>query len=874
MRILFALCVGAFSAIASPIDTISLTNDVSREEALFLRRIADFWEEGEVQIAKSQMESFLKQFAVSPYSDTLRMTLGDLLLREKSFQEALQYYAQITNPKLENQVFLRRMECLYHLEWHATLADECEVYLQSSAESKTEADRSEVMALFTMALYEQCLTGSKEEAVLQALAERAKPYFSTLSHEKVSIEVLSAFAHLQVILKDFASASRIYLDLANSREEFAFQAALSQAKYDKPLALQTFRKIAEQSEKFQAEATYNQLVLSFDLGLYEEIVEKENHWAQTVVPSKKAIAHLFVGQSYLRLNRSEDATRVFDAFLDLDIPFEAIRIGFFQFLDAAYRTNNLTLLDRLLEKWQQSDPEDPHLAEISLARSHLLKKCGRTEEAKSEILTLITRFPAFAKRREAAFMLVELASDERDPARIREAARLFLQEYPSDEFAPRAWRHVIAASVELSVQSKELKMQLIQDIQECLSHGDFLSVAENGDLQFRLAKAHFEMGTIPEALEILQPLCNTDSGILFSEQPNAELLLALCYRDDQTNHTLFCQWAESALAHDATLLSKAEQHLALFNSYLIDQPMATDRLAHHLAESLSLESDLGLANLLWLANHAFAHMAPEEIKKIIPSILVRSEVNAQHLTEETLSFEPVIVQYAKLFQSGDLKQDLKEVFFWLESLDGQYRVAPELPWTCVAEARLTLAEWLFAMGSLKEAEDLFESVAGSTILRDRFAAQAALQSARLKQGAADPDLTHILSLLKNIVLQKTLLNEPTHLEAALDYIELAAGSQMEKSLDLLEKTKANFEAKEDLLSLDYHFAREKNETQNQIYLNYMRYLDAKILLTKAALAEDLEQQKELKANAKELLLQITGNISPDLQRRLDKLAGV
>jgi hypothetical protein len=858
------------SCIASPIDTVSPRSDVSREEALFLRRIADFWEEGEVQIAKAQMEGFLGQFAVSPYSDTLRMTLGDLLLREKNFQDALQYYAQITSPKLENQVFLRRMECLYHLEWHATLADECEAYLQSSSESKTEADRLEVMTLFTMALYEQCLTGSKEEAVLQTLAERAKPYFSTLSSAEVSVEVLSALAHLQIILKDFASASQLYLDLASSREEFAFQAALSQAKYDKQLALTTFQKIGEESKQFQAEATYNQLVLLFDLGRYEEIVEKENHWAQTVVPSKKAIAHLLVGQSYLRMNRSEDATRVFNAFLDLDIPFESIRIGLLQFLDVAYHTNNITLLDRVLAKWQEADPEDLHLAEILLARAHLLKKSSRTEDAKSEIQTLITRFPAFHKRREATFMLVELASLERNSVRVREAAKQFLQEYPSDELAPTAWRHVIAASVALSVQSTELKMQLIKDIQECLAHGDFLSVAENGDLQFRLAKAHFEMGTISEALEILQPLCNTESGILFSEQPNAELLLALCYRDSQTNHALFCQWAESALAHDATLMPKAEQHLALFNSYLIDQPMATDLLAHHLAESLSLESKIGIANLLWLANHAFTHMSSADIQKIIPRILVRSEVNAQHLTEETLPFESVIVQYAKLFQN----QDLKGAFFWLDSLSAQYQVAPELPWTCVSEARLTLAEWLLAMGSVQQAEDLFENVAGSTILRDPFAAKAALQSARLKQKAKEPDQTQILSLLKNIVLQKTVLNEPTHLEAAFDYIELSAGSQTEKKLDLLLKTKVDFESKEDLLSLDYHAAREKNATQNQIYLNYMRYLDAKILLTKAALAQDLEQQKELKANAKEFLLQITGNTSPDLQRRLDELEGV
>jgi hypothetical protein len=888
MRIFFAFCIWTLSAVASPIDSLSLQSLNNREEALFLRRIADFWEEGEYKIAKNQMEDFLAQFSASPYSDTLRMTLGDLFLREKNFQEAINYYAQISNPTLADQVFLRRMECLYHLQWHATLADECEAYLQCKREtavSKTkqeeEQSRLEATYLLAIALYEQCINPSKEESALQALAERAKPYFEILANSELSDEVSGALAHLRCILKDFQGASQIYLDLskkADNPEELLFQAALIQSKYDKALALQTFEQIVGQKGKFASEASYNLLVLYFDLGRHEEIVSEKANWCATIPSAKTAFAHLFIGQSLLSLNRPIDAAAEFDAFLNLDVPIESIRSAFPHFVEAASRTNNLALLDRAILKWKQFDGNDPNLAGASFTRAQLLKKAGRLEEAKVEISSLLANFPQFVNRPQAAFNLIQLEADALRPAACREAALFFIQQYPSHELSPSAWRHLIAASTELSLESKELKAQLIQDLEYFLAHDDFLSTAENLDLQFHLAKTYFEIGAIQESLNLLEPLCDSEAGILFSEQPNAELLLALCFRDGQMNHELYCKWAESALAHDATLLSEADQHLALFNSYLICHPTAFDLMAKHLTASFSLHANIELPNLLWLANYTYEQFERDPsqaglAKEIISHILSRKDLDPKNMKQETMVLEPFIVKYAKLLQHF---QEGTEAIVWLESLDAQYRAASELSWNCVEETRLALGLALQDTGSLKLAEALFDEIASSTILRDRFAATAALQSARIKQTAPDRNLEQVLSMLKNISLQKTLANEPIHLEAALDYIELISSLQpselqTEKSLDLLIKTKANFEAQDDLLSLDYHAARDKNAEQNQIYLDYMKYIHAKILLTKAELEQDAEQQKELKANAKEILLQITGQTSAYLQRRLEQL---
>jgi hypothetical protein len=291
-----------------------------------------------------------------------------------------------------------------------------------------------------------------------------------------------------------------------------------------------------------------------------------------------------------------------------------------------------------------------------------------------------------------------------------------------------------------------------------------------------------------------------------------------------------------------------------------------------------LKANIELPNLLWLANHAYEQFEKnpvfaQQALDITHHILTREDVDPKNIGPETLVLEPLILHYAKLLQY--FKQPTESIA-WLEILEAHYKTTPELNWHCLSEARLNLAESLLAAGSKDLAEALFDTIASSSILRDRFAATAALQSARIKQTSTQTDPEQILTMLKNIALQKTLVNEPIHLEAAIDYVELLASLQspdqrLEKSLDLLIKTKANFTLEDDLLSKDYHAARNQNSEQNQIYLNYMVYLDAKILLVNAQLEKDEARQKELNANAQELLLQITNTPSVYLQRRLETL---
>lgn len=866
MRISLAFCLWALALSADPTNL-----ELDPEEALALRRIADFWEEGEYQIAKSQMEDFLSEFSKNPYSDTLRMALGDLSLREKSYQTALNYYAEITDPALADKILSNRMQCLYHLQWHATLADECEAYLRRESETTDEKSHLEATYFLAIALYEQCISPEKDEKVVKSLAERAKPYFESLSNSELSDEVAGAFAHLRCILKDFEGASNIYLDLAkknDNSENLLFQAALVQSKYDKKTALQTFEEITKLAGSFAREAAYNQLILSFDLCQYEQIVSNKEIILQSVPEERKSLAHLFIGRSYLMLNQYQEASQELSAFLDLNTAHDSIRTALLHLLEAAYRASDLTILDEAIGRLKKFDSLDVELPKALFSRAHLLKKEQKLEEAKAELRSLLVQFPTFADRPLASFEITHLEFGAKQWAACREAAQIFLQEYPSHELSMYAWRYLASSSIELANQAKEFKQQCLHDLENLLREGEFLSVCERLDFQFYLAKTLFELGDADKSSSLLTSILGTEEP--FGQRANAELLFAFSSRENQEH---FCRWAEAALSHQADLIPIADQHLALFNSYLQRSEEYLTQAAHHLYEAFQSKADIQLPNLLWLADYSYKQYEknPSEAKIAFDVVhFLVEKTNPYSICHETLYLEPLILKAAKLYQHFG---KLAESITLLEALYTQYKLAPELSWACENELKLYLAESILRNGERSAAEELFDEIASSTVYKDRFVAEAALQSARIKQTSEDRDLTNILSTLKNLILQKNLENEPIHLEAALDYIELqtqleAPEQRATKRLNLLAKTKADFEMQEDLLSKDYHAGRSSLEKQNQIYLSYMNYLDAQILLAKAELDSSSEEQKELQAKAKHILLQIETEAPSSLRARL------
>ncbi|HSX37617.1 MAG TPA: tetratricopeptide repeat protein [Chlamydiales bacterium] len=541
------LLIGCFSLFGAN----SFAEIDSGEEALFLRRIADFWQEGEYGIAKKQLEEFLIAYPQSPFSSLLHASLGDLLLREKNFSEALAAYSAISSPDLVKRTFLNRMECLYNLEWYATLADECEACL---LKQPIDADTQEKTTFYlAIALYQQCLSANKEPQILYNLAKRAEPYFEILLKTDLSSEIAHAFSHLCCILKEYEKAANLYLDLAAKEpameEEMTFQAALIQAQYDKSKALETLAGIAKKGQTKGKEAAYNCMVLFFESGRYEELIDSRDSILASIAEEKKAIAHYFLGRSLIHLEKYREAAEELTTFLALD-------------------------------------PENDKIAKGRLLLAQVLKKIGQLDAARTELNALIADCSDLTEQATLDFEWADLEYQAGNWKECRLKCHHFLRQFPSSEWTSYAWRLLVSASGKLSCESLESKEQFILDLEALLREQNEFPIEERCDWQFYLGQAYFHLGQFEKALFILEPLLQMN--LHFSQKANARLAFGLCERDFKGDLASFCLFGEEALQQHADLMETGLLHAALFNAYLElskHSPELLEKSAAHLYDA-------------------------------------------------------------------------------------------------------------------------------------------------------------------------------------------------------------------------------------------------------------------------------------------------
>ncbi len=811
-----------------------LSRAESEEEALFLRRIADFWQEGEYQIAKTQMEEFIVDYPESPFSDALCAALGDLFLRDKNFSSALNYYSQVQSPEFLQKIFLNRMQCLYEMQWYATLADECEAYLSAHSDIH-------VTYFLAIALYQQCINASKETDQFLKLAERAKPYFETLYKSELSQEIAQGYAHLSCLLKDYAKATEVYFDLAEKNpsleEEMLFQVALIQSEYDKTLALETFDKIGQMGKNRAKEAVFNRMVLAFELGRFEELASPD--LLQQMPKDRLGIARLFLGRSLLQLKRYEEAVQELKAYLEQAPVSETFFAALLSLLDASYQAGDLASLDEAIHQLMVHDPQNSELPKAYLSRAQLLKRAERFQEAEKELEELLATFPEFPQKAQVLFELTHLDFKAKKWEECYKKGLQFLAVFKDHELSPFVWRYFVSSSAEMAMQKPEHKQQLLSDLTAFLHLP--LKEEEKNEWELLLAKTHYELGQYESAMECLKS----------QNTPNASLLLALCHRDGHHDTQAFCKLAEEAISREANLVDLGKLHASLYNAYLeLSNP---DKAAEHLYEAFMAKAELKLENLLWLADLHYQRLLEDEGNFILAA---RTATLLEKCRKDAY-FEPITCKLARVYS---LLGKIEEAITLIESLSS---LSPE--------AELILAENYIKKGILDRAEPLLDAILKQYGTgRTPIAAEAALVGARLKLSKPDPNFGEIATQLKNLVLQKNFEGEPLYLEAALEYVALAAQDNPAKKITLLQKTKEDFEERGDLLSKDYHAAREKLPRKNLLYQGYMKLIDAEIALNEAKIHPHL--QKDLRAKSKDLLLQIMKTpAASSLKERAQKL---
>lgn len=789
-------------------------------EALFVRRIADFWEEGEYQIAKSQMEEFLASFPDSQFADPIRCCLGDLFLREKNFSDALAVYSALASQEFTAKVFLNRMQCLYNLGWYSTLVDECE---ESLTRPLDDDERLKSRFYLAIALYHQCLNEAKNPEALLKLAKKAEPHFSSLLESELSVEIAQAYAHLSCILKEYEKAAGIYLELAAKdpliEDEMHFQAALIQTEYDPNLALESFDRIAKNGQKKASEAAYNHLILSFDTKHFEEIVNGKDAILASIPEERKGMARYYFGQSLLALKQYNEAANELTAFLEEEnSSLESVRSCLVSLIEAAHQSSDVASLDKALAKLAEIDPSNGQIAKGRFLKSILLKNSGKIEEAREELTALLESFCNFSDRAAVLFEWTDLEYQAGCWDACRSRSLAFLEEFPKSELAPFAWRYLATASNILVNDHPDAMEQFAKDLEALMQHKDLFPDSEARDWGFYLARSYYNLGRFAEAAISLESILK--EAVPFSQQANAHLLLSLCYRDGKGETALFCEHAETALslytnslknrefgkeapqnfylepaiAQDqdaskdknselkptwsktdssdylcikADMMEPGHLHVSLFNAYLElskENPNLIEKSAEHLYEAFISGVDISRENLLWLGDWYFAKKDHLRSSKVFSSLL------------ESGFDETACYKLGKLH--SNMCQTDAQISLMEKAMEA-YLAAPSNDWLWERETKLLLGEALALKGQEERALKLFDEVTNgnpaiqSETIAQAYLGKAKIQAFRLKQNQSDNQTKYaIASQFKDLILQRKLDFEPIHLEAALEYVGL------------------------------------------------------------------------------------------------------
>jgi thioredoxin-like negative regulator of GroEL len=477
--------------------------------------------------------------------------------------------------------------------------------------------------------------------------------------------------------------------------------------------------------------------------------------------------------------------------------------------------------------------ESPPL-EVLAAYAQILWILDQTPKSSEMYARLAEKHPETQELQdEAALMHVELIQfyyREQNWTACREQGKLFLAKFPNHPQEIAARKFIIDASIELANLGE--KETLLKDLEEQIPF-----FPNDLSLQVLLAKTEFLQQHYEQAMEHLQDLLSSNllTGIL---ENDAKLLLGLCFRDALQDSATFCKLGEEVLQNESSFLTSEGLHTALYNAYL-EQGNLLSAETHLFA--LFEKGDVDLENLEWLSQRYFERRLDPECKTKAIAIL-----------EKLPPSEKSNLQLSALyFQNGDKEKAIS----LLETVTNP---SPE--------TSLLLAEHYLACNEEEKALSRLQGIPKTgASLRTFAGASAALLSAQLQIRKwtdeilpNDPLVEKTLTELKDIVLHKNSAHEPIYLEAALDYLELQNRCHHceSKHLLLLKKTKKDFESMDDLLSKDYHLAREKNSSQNKIYQSYLKFIEASIYKAQIALEKDETEQKELQAKAKDLLLRV------------------
>ena len=871
------------------------------EQALFLRRIIDFWEEGESEIVKKEIENYLADEEKSSFSNYLQALLGDLYMKEKNFSKALSAYDEITDQDILDVTTINRFQCLYEIEEFSQLAEEAQIVFEERKEIIPEEDRGRVTFYVADAFYRWALLLDKEDEEEQRvkLAEKSKKYFLELLSSEYQLEATEALANVHYLMKNYEAASEFFTLLAQkdekSKEEYLFQAATFQSYFNTDLAVDSFEKIVAMKKNKYKEAAYNRLLIMFESEKFDQIIAEKDS-IKELLPDEKASSYFyFLGKSYYKTGNYSQSVGEIKRFLKLAGDKDSdTRNSLLTLIQCAIKTDSISDFLFAFNHFETYFPKDEEMSQVLLAKAFLEKRLGNIEETEKDFKRIKNEFDNFRGKEEFLFQYALFSYELGNKKESRVLFKEVLTSFPNSSLKKTYLRYFITTSIEIARDCSEEeadKKLLFNDLSTFLSVKDLTTEEERREYQFLMIQCKFNLNYYLDVIEDLSQWVKNDTTS--SYLPQIYYMLSIChYHFEQYNE--FCLYAEKALSEGGASIDKRYLHLALYNIYLdmAGDEEKKDKYLHlasnHLFEAQNMSmKGIKPNNIFWLVDYLYFSVinspnknedgalittTDEYVKakkgiELLNKMLFPKENKLTEINEKNLFLEAAVIKLANLYSLlGDKDSQCK----LLEDLVVRYDLYPSYDWAHVEQAFFSLA------GSYEYKNDNIKALVyynkllsfrGSSYLQAKGALKRArIRSSLLKLEKIGLDKSEVyedINHLKNLCIYRKLENEPLHLEAILEYVDLQClvdgnKNTYEKKYNLLKKLKSQFDSDEDILSREYHHSRKLSPEKDKIYQAYMALIESEILISQANLVNEAEAIK-MKDKAQILLKNLKEN---------------
>ena len=865
--------------------------------AQFLKRMKEYWKEGDLETAKRQIRSYLEQDSQGELTEEMHLLLGDIYLKEGNYISALEEYDLLQKKALEEKVFYNKTLCYYETNQTQELLLIAQVF--SSHAQLTLEQKNSVRYLCASNFFEQAMKTPEKNPIL---LQKAQELFASCAG--TSFEALSLYplARIHEITGD-NKLSASYYEAASKHHpdadtHFLFQAALLRSEEAPELAITTFKRLFPSSSK-KSEALYNCLLLQYKTKQLKEFISTYESHHHLLTSEQKIAANYLLGKSLFYLEEFEKAMDPLLETMESASSSSSKKTAQLMLLESAYKTQKIDAYQKIFRNGAYPLVNDENYPAAHLIYIKLLKEKEYYPEFIEEAHAFMAQNPDHPEKEQiqwdTAYFLYKAK-------KWKEADVLFtalVEENPSSKFALNAWRLGLNCALSQMQSSSEKEQSLyrstfIDKIRLILPHKEALTSKEREVFCFELIKTLFLEKQFEDVLTTSQEFLQENPATRFAE--DIKVLQTLCFLNNPNHIDLFVQNAEKLLQPTTSFAEKDELRLHLFNIYVqkaeqgmeIEKDLALEKAAYHLYElfqknPLSLKKE----NLEWLAEYHYGFVKkhqkdPTASRDLFTSHLQRSSAlfasllpaESQELTETS---EVFLLRLATLFSwSGQFDKKA--------ALLGQF-VHPNKSTESIIQRQLALelAEAHHILGNFLQALEaynvLIENYPFSSIRALAILKRSKLLTYYLPEDQKtedNPTYVHNLNDLKDLEIQRSLLSEPLHLEAGLEYIrwksELTQDdfSRRKKQIHLLQLFKENFQS--EFLTENRDGIDSITKEKENLLSSYLQFTEAEILRLEASLLEEATESKLLieKAHSNiEAALRESIHIPETLKKRIE-----